>query len=361
MKALLAIVTGMAVLVAGTWFVLRPANGPTSLTPDPAAASGGGPTASADLATPRASATRTARPSASTRATAPPGHGFIPDGWPSPANTGWRHTGVTLRRYGGTRPEIVITRDGTVIDGADIHARVRILANNVTIRRSRVMASRCGDAYGCFVLTLEAGYHGLLLEDVEVTRAANATGMDRAVVVAEGGGSPARKRAVVRRAHVHNTYRGVLVGNHTVIEDSYIADHDKNPPAEAHTAAITAHGGRDVTIRHNTVWLAPSSTASGNLALYGDDAPLENLLIEGNLFNGGGFCLWLTTDFERGPDTFVTIRDNLFGVRYYPACGQYHPVYIKPQGAAGPNFTWADNVWYAPGERKHGKPVKLNS
>lgn len=289
------------------------------------------------------------------------GTGAIPNGWPTPQSTGWRRTGVTLRPYGGSVEEIVIRNSGTVIDSADIRARVRIAANDVTIKRSRIMPSKCDSPDGCYVLSIDPGFAGLVVEDTEVTRAAGAEGMDRAVVLADGGGSRSRPRAIVRRAYIHDTYRGIYVGDNTIVEDSYIDDIDRDPPAGAHTAAITAHGGRGITIRHNTIGLPPSEGNSSNISFYGDDRPLEDILIEGNLLNGGGSCLWLTTDFSRASATFVTIRNNLFGVKYHAKCGAYDPAYIVPRDAGGSGFTWSNNVWYAPGNSRNGTPVRFES
>ena len=67
-------------------------------------------------------------------------------------------------------------------------------------------------------------------------------------------------------------------------------------PPEAHVGAISAHGATGVTIQRNTVGLRRSEANSGN-PLYGDKAPLQDILIEGNYLNGGTSCLWLTTDF----------------------------------------------------------------
>lgn len=281
----------------------------------------------------------------------------VPRGWPTPASTGWRHTGVTLTPYPVTGEDTTISEPGTVIDGADIRSGVRIVADNVTIKRSRIMSTSCGKDYGCFVVDLAPGYSGLVLEDVEVTKADGVTNVDRAISVAEKGGSAESPRATIRRTHVHGTYRGILVGDNTVIEDSYVADQDATAPAEAHTAAISAHGSVGLTIRHNTIGLQPSETNSASMALYGDMGPLSNLLIEDNYVNGGTSCLWIGTDFPRTAESFVTIRDNLFGTTFHANCGRYDPAYITPANANGPNFTWTNNVWYAPGNARDGQPV----
>jgi hypothetical protein len=360
--ALAVLVVGYGSYLVVTRVFAPAAPRPAAATSEASPARGtGGPSgqASPDAGTATFGSAAKPAPAASARSTRrpPPGSGPVPDGWPTADTTGWRHTGVTLTPYATSGEETVITRSGTVIDGADIRSRVRIAADNVTIRRSRITGTACGSSDGCYVLSIDNGRSGLLVEDVEVTRAPGVDGMDRAIVLAGGGGSHAAPRAVVRRAHVHATYRGVLVGHHTVIEESYIDDLDRKPPEGAHVAAITAHGGKDVVIRRNSVALPPNDASSGNLALYGDDGPLENLLIEDNLFNGGSSCLFLGTDFRRGPGTFITIRNNLFGVKYYGDCGSYYPVHINPRDAGGPNFTWSNNTWYAPGNAKHGKQV----
>src|SRR5215468_3182622 len=62
--------------------------------------------------------------------------GSAPAGWPGAANTGWRHTGVSLTRFSCSGGVTEITRPGTVIDGKDIRCGLLIRADNVTVSRS---------------------------------------------------------------------------------------------------------------------------------------------------------------------------------------------------------------------------------
>lgn len=93
------------------------------------------------------------------QATAPPGSGCPAyPAFPDSKCTGWRHTGVTLKAVPGQiesglgwyvetvggKQYLYITQDGAVLDALDINVCVKVFANNVTIKRSRI---RCNDYY----------------------------------------------------------------------------------------------------------------------------------------------------------------------------------------------------------------------
>jgi hypothetical protein len=266
-------------------------------------------------ATPSASAT--AKPSASkTAKPATTATTRVYAGYPSAGSTGWKHTGVTLTAYKGSTN---ITTAGAVIDGKDLGC-VNIQAANVTIKRSRVT---CSDLFPLRVMTNA----NVTVEDTEI----------------DGGGSPDNTcltsgKYVARRVDCHGVGDGMYVfGDSVTIEDSYI--HDLVSCGGCHNDGIQVTGGNAVVIRHNTIENKFSQTSCVKI---GDDqGPLRDVLVESNLFNGGGYAL-----YAGGSGSGVSnmrFINNHFAKTFFPGSGSFGPVayYV----ASVPGNVWSGNVW----------------
>jgi hypothetical protein len=266
----------------------------------------------------------------------------IPAGFPTPDNTGWKHTGVTLTPvtsvYNANTP-------GEVLDSKDFRGGIKINANNVTVKRSRV---QCGD---CVALWVSQKVRGTLIEDVEITSTSKTSRIDRALTAGK------TYDLTVRRVYVHDTQKGIEYGYSALIEDTYI-DEFYNP-TDTHVSAVggaVQDGDMNLVIRHNWIANKLGNNNSANVLFYmeNNNVPRKlNVTIEQNILNGGTYALWLSTDeVVTGP---VTVRSNLFGTKYADLCGAYNTHFIEK-----PNFstiTWDNNRWYAPGMAKDGKEV----
>jgi hypothetical protein len=258
-----------------------------------------------------------APPATSPRSTAP-SEPAVPE-FPDAAATGWRHTDVSLEPYQG--PEVIETA-GTVIDGKDLGC-VWIQAPDVVIMRSRI---RCGGPFP--VRVHDQG--NLLIEDTEIDGLGN---VDSSCITWE--------HYTARRVDCHGVGDGMYIaGDDVVIEDSYI--HGLVTCDDCHTDSIQSTGGSRIVIRGNTIENPYQQT--GVIKLGAEDGSLHDVLVEGNLLNGGGFTVYgggvegdisgirfLDNRFMRAPDGF------------HSEGGYWGPVsYFEP---SLPGNEWSGNVW----------------
>src|SRR5918999_1778498 len=158
-----------------------------------------------------------------------------PDGWPSAASTGVP-AGVRLI----VRGSIKVTRPGTVVNAMDVRGEIEVVADNVTIRNSRV-----GNPGGMWGIIQREGYSGLTVQNSEI-RGDGVRQMQYGILN-QGG------MITVRRADISVISNGIQT-DHGLIEDSYFHD-PKYFPGD-HTDMIMSTGGpparRALVGRHNT-------------------------------------------------------------------------------------------------------------
>jgi hypothetical protein len=274
--------------------------------------------------TPSPTPTRAAGPSPTPPAKARPAGG----GWPGPDNTGVP-AGTKLKRSG----TVTVTRPGTVIDRLDVRGCILVLASNVTIRRTRVRGGPCGADHGIDIGYGETRYQGVLIEDVEV---------DGLNTHARGAGI-GNSGFTCRRCDIHGHARGIQATGNVVVEDSWI--HDLYGTANSENAPFQSNGGSHMVLRHNNFDQNDLPTAYTALALLGDFEKIDDVLVERNLFNGGGHCVYAgSVDSKPHPiATRVRFRDNAFGRKHYRRCGQHGPVAFW--SAKGRGNVWSGNYW----------------
>jgi hypothetical protein len=263
-----------------------------------------------------------ARPPAVAAETAPAGRsGPCPafPAFPDQGCTGWRHTGVSLRTCPST-----VTEDGASLDGCRFPGGVTIQARDVTITRSLIEG--LVEPHGSLL--------NLTLVDVEI----DGTGQpDPHGEAAIGNGD-----YTCIRCHIHSTGRGANLDRNVRIEDSYL--HGFVYTDGVHQTAIGSNGGSGFTIVHNNLECSTEG-CSAALSLYGDFFPIEDALIQHNLFNTtGSFCTYAGS-VEGKPfpvGTGIRYLDNRFGSKYHPQCGIYGPVTSWGQHEGN---VWRGNVW----------------
>jgi hypothetical protein len=319
--AVLTVLVGAGLI----WGLTHTGTNPAALT-EPPGTTGAATTSAAPTATAKPIATHTATPKATVK---PTPTRRSRNGFPDASTTGVP-PGTRLRDVG----ELTIRKAGTTISG--VRARcIVITASNVTVRKSLVRGGSCGSARQ--VETSEK-VRNVLLEDVEI---------DGAKVHAEGAGLGG-SGFTCRRCDIHGMARGVQPGDYAVIEDSYI--HDLYGTSISENADFQSNGGSHYVIRGNQFDMNRVPTGGGVLSLYGEYAPINDVLVENNLFNGGGsYSVWGADQRDSNDKNpaysarNTRFFNNAFGRRYYSKCAQYGPVAAFNTRATGNK--WSGNYW----------------
>ncbi len=305
-----AVIVALALAAVAT---LRSDGAPVDDDVTGVAASGAAPTSAATPGGVAGMGKAPASPSATgsprrSAAVAPPSR---PSGWPDAGNTGVP-AGVRLSAYTGSR---TLTKSGTVLDGKSIKGCLTINAKNVTIRRSKI---ECDD----WIVRVADGA-SVTIEDSELDGkgTASAIGYDN---------------FTLRRVDIHNMNEGPRVGDHVLIEDSWI--HDLSFTSEDdHQDILQTTGGVGSRVRHNTLDASARDGHQFNAAFMvgAELAPeLAGLVVEENLIGGGGYSV----NFRGDPNT----RDVVFRNNTFKRDAEWGAV----SGEDSPGVTWAaSNVW----------------
>jgi hypothetical protein len=225
---------------------------------------------------------------------------------------------------------IVTEADGQVIERLDVNGDIRIVHDDVTIRAVRV---RGGGRYSISAAG-DAAPSGTTIEYVEI----------------DGGGNPDQigiylDRFTLRASHVHGQSTGVRFGRESTLEANYV--HSQALSDGSHNTAMSIHGGFDVVVRANNL----EGSTSAALSLYPRVAPLRDILVEDNLFNGGSYCVYAgytANHPHRDENRGIRFIGNRFGEAFEEACGSYGPVHaFNPDQ---PGNEWRDNTWERTGE-----------
>ena len=219
-----------------------------------------------------------------------------------PASPGSRAGASSTGVPAGTRltpsGPITVDQDGAVLEGLDVDGCVRVNAEDVTIRSSRI---RCSSPVGQVAVALGDDGDRLTLQDVEVD------GLGTSAVCV--GWS----RYTLVRVNVHGCADGIRFGHRVTVEDSWV--HDLVRIRTLHSDAVQTTSASDVVIRGNT--LDANSTARGDYnnaaVMMGSETggrKVERVLIEDNHLDGGNYTLNVRGDITASD---VVIRDNTFG------------------------------------------------
>jgi hypothetical protein len=238
-------------------------------------------------------------------------------GFPSASNTGVP-AGTTLRPSGS----ITVTTDGTVLEGLDISGSVRIEADNVTIRKTRIRNS------GGQAITVNPATRGLLVEDVEIDGTGNT----------DGASAIGDTNYTLRRVNIHHFGEGPRANGNVVIEDSYMHNFLNFISQGAHQDVIQSTGGSNLTIRHNTLLM---NVDGGNAVLMLGTSYGSNVTFDNNLVAGGSYALY---GGDSNGWTNVSFTNNRISTRYFPKGGYYGPFLYAA------NAHKSGNVWHETGQ-----------
>lgn len=211
-------------------------------------------------------------------------------------NTGPTSPVEELREIGTTK----ITEDGAVLENFRSSGTIQIAADNVTVRNFYI------DSNGWYGIQVMPGAKNAVIEDGEITGTKSA---------AVNGGNYA-----ARRLHVHHVGKDALkISSNVIIESCYIhhvGDAEKFP--KVHADGIQSVGGDNVLIRWNNIDMPLGKDGALNhhcIIIQAQRSTLDNIRIEENWLNGGGFSVQLRSKNKKkgGYPTNSAILNNYFG------------------------------------------------
>ncbi|MBX0299451.1 DUF4082 domain-containing protein [Cryobacterium sp. 1639] len=246
-----------------------------------------------------------------------PAPGAFPD-----ASTTGPPAGTTLKPSGG----VTITTNGAVYDGYKFSGDIMIRANNVTIRNS-VVDGR---------IAIRPPYTGLQVQRTEI--------------VGPGPGYATKYPAIgfanfsCDACDIHGWGDGAMMDNNVTVKNSWI--HDIAVSGGSHNQAILSLGGSNYNILNNRLDAGPDANFTASLSFLNQWGAFTNTLVQGNLFNGGGYCVYAGGEAKGNaarPSSNVRFLDNTFGKSLHQKCGFYGPVTaFDPSGAGN---QWQGNRW----------------
>lgn len=251
-------------------------------------------------------------------------------GWPDETNTGVP-AGTTLTNYTGS---CSITTANTVIDAKIVNCSLRIQANGVQIKRSKVRGSIENDEN-------ENPPKSFTVTDTEIDGNGEETALGGANYTAT-------------RVHLYNARRSAYCWKNVTIEDSYIHGNYRDETGHAHQSGLRMSA--DCTFRHNTITcdapdVPPDGGCSAGLTGYGDFAVVERNTIDKNLFlrtNTGGYCAYggSTTGkpYSNGTNN-IKFTGNVWQRKSNGTkmCGVWGPITSFDKNASG--NVWTGNKW----------------
>lgn len=209
---------------------------------------------------------------------------------------------------------LVITDPGAVIENVDLTGCIRIKADNITIRKSRIRCS--GENAAVWQST---GFTGLVIEDSEIFGAGQSP-------TGAGVWSSDQDGYTMRRTEIANVGDGAFVGSGSVLEGNWI--HDLHVGGGVHNDLIQMVGGSNVSITGNR--LEHNQVQTSAIMIKADLAPIKNVEISGNRIAGGSFSVYVHGGAHGTPDG-VQVRNNTVVAGSY----LYGPMVI--QGSTAPS------------------------
>ncbi|MFD2082571.1 hypothetical protein SAMN05421678_11118 [Actinopolymorpha cephalotaxi] len=249
--------------------------------------------------------------------------------WPTRAEVGVPK-GTRLTPTGPLR----ITRDNTVVDGHLVRQEISVEADNVTVRRTRLIGA------GEWGIIQREGFSGLRVERSEV-RGDGRHKMQ--VAILNYGGA-----LTVRDSYLHTTTDGIDTP-HGLIDHNIISGL-KYFPGDHNDGIASPSGpasGRSLVIRRNVIANPLGQTSA--VALFQDFGRQYHVTVERNLLAGGGYSVYGGAG-RYGRPTDIRIVGNVFSRTIFPKGGYWGPVTAyDPRGQGN---VWQNNTW------PDGRPVQ---
>ena len=254
---------------------------------------------------------------------------------------GSNNTGVPVGKRLPTRDRgMQIYEDGAIVENIEMSGQVDIRADNVLIRNSKL--------------------NGFVYLDTDIPQYTNYTFTIRDVEINNGvnqRGAVSLGNFTLERVNIHGGQMSTLCGGNCTVTDSWF--HGQYVPADQdwHLGGFLSNGGANMTVSGNTIACdTPNNQVgggcSGDLNLFGDFAPIEDILLEGNFFlasPGATYCLNLGYNAFKtyGPQANnIDVLNNVFQRGTGGNCASVAVATdYMISGSPAPGNSWINNKW----------------
>ncbi|KNH16568.1 hypothetical protein ACU18_13395 [Arthrobacter sp. ZBG10] len=279
---------------------------------------------------------------------------------PSAANTGVP-AGTTLKPYNTSGADLVISVDGTVLDGLEIYGDIKVRAKNVVIKNSRLHGGKNHPANATGIIDANsAAVSNLLVQN-------NTINPDRPSFNRDGivGHDYTALRNHIQRTNdglgIFNRPGGPATANVTAkgnyIHSLTFFDQDTVHSDGTHNDGIQVQGGENILLAGNTV-VASIVTGAGSgpsprgthggiaIMLQQNVAKLANVVVESNWVDDGQTSI--NIDNGKYSNITVTVRNNYLGRNQYQYANGTYPIRIIQRSASTVSGLstnrWEDNL-----------------
>jgi hypothetical protein len=299
-----------------------------------------------------------------TAATAPASRAALALGSYQPSSTtSGVVAGTALKAYNTSGADLVITQDGTVLDGLDIYGDIKVRAKNVTIKNSRLHGGKAVPASNTGIVDANsAAVVNLVVQDS--TLIPDSPSYYRDGIVGHD--------YTARRNHIQGTNDGLGIFNrpggpaaaNVTAEGNYIHGltfFSKDPAHSdgTHNDGIQVQGGENIRIAGNNI-VADSRPGTGSapnprgthagigIMLQQNVAKLANVVVDKNWVDDGQTSI--NIDNGKYSNITVTVTGNKLGRNQFDfGNGSKYPVRVISRAASTtPGLTttnrWADNL-----------------
>lgn len=271
--------------------------------------------------------------------------------------------GTALKPYNTSSADLVITQDGTVLDGLEIWGDIKVRAANVTIKNSRLHGGKVTPKSSTGIIdSNDARVKNLVVQDNTIIPQFPSYYRDGII----GHDYTALRNHITKTSDglgIFNRPGGPAAANVTA-KGNYIHTltfFTKDPAHSdgTHNDGIQIQGGENILISGNQIngnVVAGAGSAGPARGLYGTTAmllqqnvaKLKNVVVENNYIDSGFTSVTIDSTSHKQASIEVTFRNNYLGHNQYAWDGAKYQIRIMNRAAShvtglGTN-KWADSL-----------------
>jgi hypothetical protein len=253
----------------------------------------------------------------------------FPDGTNTGVPAGTKLTAVPGQATKGSgwhwdsRGWLVVDGKGAVLDHVSVTSGIVVIASNVTIKRSRVAVNttgQTGNDHSSAGIKVNNGAANTTITDTEIFGSGKGKQRLEAGIQCQYDVFTCK----VHKVDIWNIATGVQL-NGGLVQDSFIHDFGffdwgSSSSGADHLNGITSNADGGLTVKHSTILNQFGQTDA--VSLFQDFGRQANNVIDGNLFAGGGYCIY-GGDGGKGATANIKVTNNRISRKFFASGGRW--------------------------------------